>query len=659
MAEPPTPDSTRDRPRTDLPRSSAWRIAPLILTLAAFFALAGGLAEGALVWARGEAPVSRGFSNSLAPEMFWIAPLVDLTLLLGAALGLLLLVWIVPARFQPARLRLDAVAVGLFAWLAVLGAVMTLDELSGWSKALLALGVVVQAARFVMSRPPLSYQGARRRLLQLGGVALVVNLAALAIGERRGSPGSLRQTGSLSGLASLLETPLSRRGLLSAHVASASESPPNVLLVVLDTLRADHLSAHGYARQTTPHLDRFAAGAALFESAMSTACWTMPAHASMMTGRYLYEHQTDRSWLNERFPTLAEHLRDRGYATAAFVATAINAGTRTGLGRGFQRFQDYYANPIDAARRTAYGRAIREWLPALGMYGTLGRKDAARVSDEFLVWLESRPTLPFFAFLNYMDVHDPYLPPPPYDRAFTDNPTRGDRINSEIFGNRFRNPNALSPREIESEVAAYDGGLAYLDVQLGLLFDRLTELGLLDNTVVIVTSDHGEGFGGHGFFGHTNSLYRELLHVPLILRYPRRVAAGTRVSCPVSLTALPATVLELLRPGEQTPFPARPLTAHLQPNGGGAACAADVAYSESVSSAVDAEQSVTTHEWHWIVNRKAEQELYRVDRDPMETQNLADSAEGRLAMRDLEARLAQHVSPEELDVFVRAVRARA
>jgi arylsulfatase A-like enzyme len=180
----------------------------------------------------------------------------------------------------------------------------------------------------------------------------------------------------------------------------------------------------------------------------------LPSHASLFTGRYVYEHQAIDKPLGTAFPTLAEFLGSHGYLTAGFTANNRPARAASGFGRGFQVYDDYYANGADMAYRTAYGTLLSNELPDLGYWDIPGRKDAASVNRDFLSWLDAHSGSRFFTFLNYFDVHDPYLPPPPFDRMFTDTPTRGDRLNSHVFLSTLSDDRELSPQEIQNEIAA-------------------------------------------------------------------------------------------------------------------------------------------------------------------------------------------------------------
>jgi arylsulfatase A-like enzyme len=250
-----------------------------------------------------------------------------------------------------------------------------------------------------------------------------------------------------------------------------------------------------------------------------------------------------------------------------------------------------------------------------------------------LRWLSRRDTQrPFFAFLNYWDAHSPYLPPQPFDTMY------GPLTNRR---NPRLNPNwQWTPEEIKVEEKAYDSCIAYIDYQLGMLFDELNRRGVLDNTLVIVASDHGEEFGEHGLMFHGYSLYVPSLHVPLLMVFPRRIPAGTIVSTPVTLRDLPATVLDLLQLGSG-PFPGKTVARYWN----GAANPADpeieVLLAEVNNSANDLPanypikkgdmKSLIISKDQYILNGDHREELYDWEADVWEQQDLAGTQEGRQA----------------------------
>lgn len=304
--------------------------------------------------------------------------------------------------------------------------------------------------------------------------------------------------------------------LLAATGAGCRREPPNILLVSIDTMRRDHVSAYGYRRPTTPAIDRLAAEGALFENAWSTSSWTLPAHMSTFTGALPSTHQVEEE--TDRLPpgilTLAEHLRSNGFATAGF-ASHVFLGVPYGFARGFDVYDVHVDQRADAVTR----RAAR--------------------------WLARRPHRPFFLFVHYFDPHWSYDPPAEIARRF-DPGYAGPAYGELEYLLGFSDPHTPLPPEIETRIfGLYDGEIRFADDQLGVLLDALRRDGVLDHTIVAVVSDHGEEFKDHGSFGHGGSLYAEVARVPMALRYPPRVRRGTRVRPPVSLADIPATLTGL------------------------------------------------------------------------------------------------------------------
>jgi arylsulfatase A-like enzyme len=353
---------------------------------------------------------------------------------------------------------------------------------------------------------------------------------------------------------------------------------PNVLLIVLDTVRADHLSLYGYHRATTPKLDQLAKRGIRFESVRATAPWTLPSHASMFTGRW--PHELGVEWmtpLRAKFPTLAEYLGSHGYATAGFAANTLFCSYDTGIDRGFAHYEDYEVGPLDAVRTAIavdvafkgviglavnYGRSfdagpfrpLQELL--LGWILARNRISAQAINLKFVDWLKRRrePGRPFFAFLNYFDAHSPYVPPTTAARHFGLRP-RSAADAKVLDGWRDVTKSELSLYHRTLAQDAYDDCLAYLDEQLGELFEELQRRGELDRTLVIVTADHGEGFGEHDLFDHGESLYRTEIGVPLVIVAPLRSRSEGVVSETVSLRNLPATIVDLVGLEADSSFP--------------------------------------------------------------------------------------------------------
>lgn len=333
-----------------------------------------------------------------------------------------------------------------------------------------------------------------------------------------------------------------RRWNERAAIVSLAPPPaqaPNVLLIILDTVRGADMDFLGYARETSPNLAKLGREGVIFEQAYATSPWSLPSHGGMFTGWYPSALSAD--WdaaLDRRRTTVAEVFRAQGYETAGFAANYFYASWESGLTRGFVHYEDYLVTFKQVLLSTTFFQTNLWWsiahdfspLNVLRAFARLDlrvhtmwwsdRKVAGRTTAQFLAWEHSRlhPDRPFFVFINLFDAHTPYDPPAPWKRRFSPSPTALDR---------------------------YDGAIAYMDHEIHALMDSLERQGLLDNTAVVISSDHGESLGEHGLYGHGKSLYRTELYVPLIVRYPTRVPAGVRVREVVTLRDLPATLLDL------------------------------------------------------------------------------------------------------------------
>jgi arylsulfatase A-like enzyme len=357
---------------------------------------------------------------------------------------------------------------------------------------------------------------------------------------------------------------------------------PNVLLIVLDTVRADRLSLYGYERPTTPILEQVAARGIRFDEARATAPWTLPSHASMFTGRW--PHEFGDQWvspLRRSFPTLAEYLGNHGFATAGFVANTGYCSQETGLARGFTHYEDYILeklNPLRTSGLVEYvAGTIYQMIPMLDIsslrplqramhhwFGFGERKTGASIRRAFLAWLSDRRETgrPFFAFLNLCDAHQEYKLPPGAQPRFVRYSVSPDQIKVVYELWPFIDKIDLPPPYLDFARDSYDDCLGYLDDQLGLLFYALQSRGLLDQTLVIVTSDHGEGLGEHRLFDHGDSLYRTEIRVPLVIVPPSGLNPSSVVGETVSLRDLPATIVDLLGLEAGSPFPGKSLVGY-------------------------------------------------------------------------------------------------
>ena len=479
----------------------------------------------------------------LGPKTSGTGPIFPGAFRLGIVLlllipGLLLAVvgWLRP---KPLSLRAGAwIFITLALWLALLRL-----PIYAVCSLFLAAGMGMQLSRgavAVMARP-------RQARYTLGGlVALLAILAGLSTGWR-----ALRESRTVAGLPPA--PPIAR----------------NVVLIVWDAVRAASLSLHVFTRDTTPNLIRWARKGVRYSMALAPASWTYPSHTSFFTGYWPFQLSSQSNYsLDAPVPTLAEHLTSRGYQTAGFAANTKIITYETRLDRGFSHFEDYPLTPRALLSRTVAGSWILEnilyrddfyeskWI-------SVQSRNATAVNRSFLDWLAGRrKDRPFFAYLNYFDAHEPYMPPEGYAGRFGIAP-RLPRDFRSLLDYASPGWSTVYEREIVMARDCYDDCISFLDDQLGRLLDQLESQGLLDDTLVIITSDHGEAFYEHGTFLHGNSLYLEEIAVPLVILAPD-APAGRVVTQPVSLRDLPATVIDQSGLSTGSPFPGRSLAAYWQ-----------------------------------------------------------------------------------------------
>ncbi|NQT13413.1 MAG: sulfatase-like hydrolase/transferase [Planctomycetes bacterium] len=511
---------TANRPNTG--PANPWNRPHFLLLLGVWFGLLTGFAEG------GGGTVAyllqRVSLNQYSASAIWMAPVAEATLF-----GMIGLVFSLLARlcFRGAWLLGIVAVFGTCLFLVVIFRLNSLLSigLHPYASFLLALGLAVQVGRFATRHS----RGFCRLVLRTTPAMLVlVGIVA----------------GSMIGWRWFTE----RRML--ANLPPASTPSPNVLFIVLDTVRAKNMSLYGYSRETTPNLDRLAERGVVFEQAISPSPWTLPSHASMFTGRYPHEHSADFSVpLGRDCPTLAEALYARGYVTAGFVANTGFCGRQTGLNRGFVHYEEHGTRLCDFIQYSFITKnACEAFQDALRYYDLTwwNRIDARQINTSLLDWLPSRPkNRPFLVFLNYFDCHDTYLPEHPFGRPNSRHSREEKRLLRANYHETYVCGN-LNPEHQALAEDAYDGCLLELDERIAELLTDLEKHGHLRDTYVIITSDHGEQFGEHGLTYHADSLYRPLLHVPLIVIPPEGTPSGWRVDGLVSLRDLPATVLDLL-----------------------------------------------------------------------------------------------------------------
>jgi arylsulfatase A-like enzyme len=358
----------------------------------------------------------------------------------------------------------------------------------------------------------------------------------------------------------------------STETAVEPAPPPNVLFVVWDTSRADRMSVHGYEKPTTPFLDEWAQGGRVFDDCIAVGSSTVPSHAGMFTGKLPSEHGANNSYphLHNRHVTLAELFHVAGYRTYSFTENP-HLGTEKNFVQGF----DISEHPWDDDHKEAAFEILRNKINPKDKSSTLADKileaerrakehgaevdrtlgpwalkAAGELAESSLVeWLDDGdPDQPFFAFLNYMEAHRPFIPPEEYRRKFM----TGDQVVQSYVADRSwttmwsytMGMHDYSPEDLEVMALTYDACIYELDQLFKGLIESLEERGYLDNTIVVLTGDHGEHLGEHHMLDHQYSLYQGLVHVPMILWYPPEVAPG-RIDQPVQNYDVYPTLLSL------------------------------------------------------------------------------------------------------------------
>lgn len=406
------------------------------------------------------------------------------------------------------------------------------------------------------------------------------------------------------------------RELPDGESAGSENRRSNVLIYVIDALRADHVGVFGYERDTTPNIDRFAEEATVFETALSNATWTKASVATMLTGLYPPSHLaiSKDDALGQSATTLAEILRSEGHDTAAFVAN-VNLTEPFGFGQGFNELR-YVApsNPMAAGVQS----------------GTLNKY--------VFSWLEERSRKPFFLYIHSMEPHEPYEPPETFRQRFRTSGTEeidGTAESLKSLHTRYREEGL--PRVVINDLLSlYDAEIAFSDASFYALLARMKAVGVYDNTIIILTADHGQEFWDHEGVGHGHNVFEEQIHVPLIVKLPGKEYEPRRVARPVGLVDLMPTVLDILGIEAPTPLEGTSFKRCLFSD-----CETEDEFDPIVYSGnfMDSSQhlSARTRKWKLIVNTSCRSpwadivvplvELYDLNQDPQETTNLAGERE--------------------------------
>jgi len=560
------------------------------LRLALWFGLLAGLGEIALLAVRKYVLHRLIFVSKNA---MWMAPLADVVVFVLAGILLIGLRAVLPSRLRPPPVL-------VFAALAAFTLLLMYQPLYRPAAALLALGLGTVAFRMAR-RWTAAFDAAVTRSFPIMIIAILVATAAVRIQAAAGE------------------------GRLPSATTAARAGAPDILFIVLDTVRSRNLSVYGYTRPTTPEIERWMRDGVRFDHALATASWTLPSHATMFTGRFPHELSAD--WLtplDAAQPTLAEVLSGQGYATAGFVANTHYCSHETGLARGFSHYEDYVISVPQIMFTSSFARFLSG---TRFVQRKLLRKSAEEINNEFLQWLSRRQEArPYFVFLNYMDAHDPYQPPAPFDRLYS---APGAAKVVEGLSDALAAPK-WPPEVRQAALDKYDESIAYLDHQLGRLFAELKRQGRWDDTLVVITADHGEEFGERGLYFHGNSLYRGSLEVPLLLRFPPAIPAGRSIAATVSLKDLAATVLAVT--GARAELPGRSLARYWEGRATDSAASDDALLMELNYSpwlpkdapiAKGPMKAVLQDNLRLIRNGDSREELFDFANDPAESRDLA------------------------------------
>jgi arylsulfatase A-like enzyme len=414
----------------------------------------------------------------------------------------------------------------------------------------------------------------------------------------------------------------------------AHKNRPNIVFILIDALRADHLPVYGYSRQTAPNLAALARRGVTFTRMYAQAPSTRPSVATILSSLYPTVHKAneDLEYLSGSITVLPEILQAAGYNTFGISANA-NVSPTFGYAQGFDEFRVWKTE--SAFRLTLVGRLAEKVLGPRTVGRLLRERGdivprADAITDVTLEWISKRGREPFFLYVHYIDPHDPYRPPAPYDRAFdyrADPPRRAGGVDPLSLL-----ANAEDRDRVGRILDQYDGEILYADHQVGRLLERLKTLGVLDNALVMVTADHGEEFFEHGKNIHGKSLYEEVLRVPFLANWPGRIPAGATYDGLAGHIDILPTILALagLKPPPQiqgTSFGEQLLTPTKR--------APDRTFFAQLVSKGFALGSVRRGPYKLILHLRGPQEgleeLYDLEQDPLERQNIALQAPAQVS----------------------------
>ena len=394
-------------------------------------------------------------------------------------------------------------------------------------------------------------------------------------------------------------------------LARESHQETNVILILIDTLRADHLSCYGYERSTSPNIDRMAEEGVLFENPVAPSSWTKPSTASLFTSLYPSMHGViyGNSVLPRALTTLAEVLKEAGYLTAGFVANP-QIKAIFDFDQGFDFYDDtivedkiyhvlFRGNDLEKKIIRRLFKLKWEWTD---------NNNAEMITRKIIPWLKENKDSRFFLYLHYIDPHEPYSPPDPFH----------DKYSNDEF----------KMTENQKNIALYDAEIAYTDENIGVLLQTLEQLNIANRTLVVLTSDHGEEFLEHGGTGHGQSLYEEQIRVPLIMRYPHVLPASRIIKERAKMIDIMPTILDLLGIGWDGHMEGASLLPLVRQDN--IESHENYIFSETYLGYFQG-KAITHNKWKYIftevselrdINKLGPEELYDLDNDRGESRNL-------------------------------------
>jgi arylsulfatase A-like enzyme len=443
-------------------------------------------------------------------------------------------------------------------------------------------------------------------------------------------------------------------------VTPLKNEPMNILLISVDTLRTDRLGCYGYKTASTPNIDKLAGEGVLFEDATAPIPITGPSHTTMLTGLYPWNHGVTRNGVPiGNVSTLPEMLARVGYKTAAFISGWTLKDYSTNLAGRFDVYEEDFATwggfPDILLRMALPKLFVRTHMFLTGHPIFKLERPAEVTTTKALSWLSGKNNQPFFLFVHFFDVHEPHLPPAPFDRL---HPAAAKGEHPFFLYNQptsIRQSIIADPAKVDHIKGLYDGEISYVDQQIGRLLNEIGKNGQDKNLLVIFTADHGQSLGEHqAFFTHGEYLYETCVHVPLIFRFPDRTHAGVRHSNQVRLTDITPTILSMLELKSKIQFDGDSLLPVLN----GTERTSRISY--GALSQLEGEHERSRYYvkkdgfkliWNFDMRKEfsdvpALEELYDLRNDPAELQNLVSSSNPML--EPLRKLMAVHVRHKRL-----------